>query len=80
MEYRVDFDVNVFPFWSGAKQRVDELDYDQLQKLGRYIEETFSYDEEAPTDTEINDFVWFECDDFLEELMNGDDDEEGEEE
>lgn len=69
MEYKVDFDVQNFPFWSGAKDRTDGLTYDQLEELGRYIEQNLDNgDGEIPTDTEINDFVWFECDDFLEDM------------
>lgn len=68
MYYKIEFDVTQFPFWSGAYDRVKDLNYNQLQALGELIEEAFSSDEELPTDTNINDFVWFECDDFLNEL------------
>ena len=60
MEYKVDFDVQNFPFWSGAKDRTENLTYDQLEELGSYIEQNLDNgDGEIPTDTEINDFVWF---------------------
>ena len=78
MEYTVDFDVRNFPFWSGAKDRVSELTYEQLDELGAYIEDCF--DGTTPTETDINDFVWFDCDDFLAQLKGENEEEEEEEE
>lgn len=59
--------------WSGAISRLDEI-----QELGledefmEYLEEVFcSY---MPTRTEINDFIWFDCDDWIEEHKGGEDD------
>lgn len=63
MIYQVDFDINQFKFWSGAYDRVKELSYDRLQELGQLIEDVFC--DCTPTDTDINDFVWFDCDDFF---------------
>lgn len=60
MQYKVDFDINQFQFWSGAKDRIEGLDSDTLERLGQHIEEVFGFDEELPTDTAINDYVWFE--------------------
>ena len=66
MEYKADFNVQEFKFWSGAYDRVKDLTYDQKEQLGRYIEEALGEDgQRTPTDGEINDFVWFECDEFL---------------
>lgn len=65
MKYLVSFDVYTFPFWSGAKERVKGLTYEQLGELGQKIEDTF-YDID-PSDDDINDYVWFDCDDFFEE-------------
>lgn len=79
MFYKVDFDINTFQFWSGAKSRMDDATYDQIRAVADRIEECFSYDN-IPTDTEINDFVWFECDDIFfpeeEEEEEDSDDEE----
>ena len=59
MVYSKDFSVDSFEFWSGAKDTVDDVrraeKMDELQSL---IEEQFS--DRIPTETEINDFVWFE--------------------
>lgn len=66
MDYTKEFDVEHFEFWSGAKDRTEDLSLDQLKALGNYIEECFA--DRTPTETEINDFVWFSCDDFLAEI------------
>lgn len=66
MEYTKDFDIQDFEFWSGAKDRTKNLTCEQLEQLGQYIEEYFC--DETPTESKINDFVWFNCDDFLEEI------------
>jgi len=59
MVYSKDFSVDSFEFWSGGKDTVDDVrkakKMDELQEL---IEEQFS--DRIPTETEINDFVWFE--------------------
>lgn len=59
MIYSKDFSVDSFEFWSGGKDTVDDVrraeKMDELQEL---IEEQFS--DRIPSDTEINDFVWFE--------------------
>lgn len=67
MEYKVDFDVNEFDFWSGAKDTIaDVKKYDLMEELGNLIEETFA--DTTPTDTEINDYVWFERDEIYSRL------------
>lgn len=68
MQYKVDFDINQFQFWSGAKDRIEGLDSDTLERLGQHIEEVFGFDEELPTDTAINDYVWFEWDSICEAI------------
>lgn len=67
MEYKVDFDVNEFSFWSGAKDTIEDVKrYDLMKKLGNLIEEVFA--ERTPTDTEINDYVWFKRDEIYSSL------------
>ena len=88
MEYRVECDLEDFSAWQGGRDTLDILidrgDCDEIQQL---IEDTFL--DELPTETEINDFLWFECDFIAQHLgyddwdayENGeeeDDDEEGE--
>lgn len=60
MQYAKDFDIMTFEFWSGAKTKVDTLDYDEKQALEEMINTVFDVDDYIPTDTEINDFVWFD--------------------
>lgn len=64
MYYKVEFDFDNFHFWSGARDRIESATERQKQKVKERIEEYF-YDEE-PTETEINDLVWFECDDIFD--------------
>lgn len=59
MKYTKEFSVDNFKFWSGAVQVVNAFRkaniLDDLQQL---IEDKFV--NKTPTDTEINDFVWFD--------------------
>lgn len=61
MVYSKEFSVDSFQFWSGAKDTVEDVckagKMDELQSL---IEEQFADNETPPTETAINDFVWFE--------------------
>lgn len=72
MDYKKTFDIYTFEFWSGAKDTIE-----QVKKLGlmrdleSMIEEVMMVGGEIPTDTEINDFVWFE-DDMIGEFLGVD--------
>jgi len=69
MKYTNEFDINTFNFWSGAKDTVDDIQRaGKMEELGTLIEDTFSYDAEPPSETDINDFVWFERDFIYESL------------
>lgn len=61
MVYSREFSVDSFEFWSGGKDTVDDVrragKMDELQSL---VEEQFADNETPPTETAINDFVWFE--------------------
>ena len=71
MEYRVECDLDQFNAWSGGKDTLETLiekgDCDDVQQL---IEDTFL--DEVPTETEINDFLWFERD-FIAQHLGYDD-------
>lgn len=71
MEYRVECELEDFNAWQGARDTLDTLidrgDCDEIQRL---IEDTFP--NELPTETEINDFLWFECD-FIAQHLGYDD-------
>lgn len=64
MQYKVDFDIENFEFWSGAKYVFERcVQEDKLEELERLIEDVFCDSE--PSDIEINDFVWFEAEDLI---------------
>lgn len=66
-----DCDLRDFPFWSGAQQTADiinemphgELIWDDLEHIICGFGDS---DERELTDTEINDYVWFEA---LEQII-----------
>lgn len=60
-----------FEFWSGACDTVEELTYDDLDVIESYLEHCDDMDE-GYTETEINDFMWFERD-FIAELLGYED-------
>ena len=68
MYYKVEFDIDRFEFWAGAKDRMDDATEEQKRKVAERLEEYFAgYEdiENIPTDITINDIVWFECDDIF---------------
>ena len=65
MYYKCDFDINTFQFWAGAKDRIESASDEQIEKVAERIEEYFNCGGEIPTETQINDLVWFECDDIF---------------
>ena len=68
MYYGVEFDIYNFEFWSGAKDRVEEIrELGMLGELEDLIIDVFS-DSKDVTATDINDFVWFE-DDMINEYL-----------
>ena len=69
MRYTKDFDIYTFEFWSGAKDTIEQVEKLGLMRdLESMIEEVMMMDEEIPTATEINDFVWFE-DGMIQEYL-----------
>lgn len=75
MRYQVEESIHAFEFWSGAKDTIAELTIGEMTSLEELIEEMFGYGDELPTDTEINDFVWFERDTIAQHLGYDDFDE-----
>lgn len=75
MRYQVEDNIFNFSFWSGAKDTIAELTVDEMYKLEELIEEMFCDRDELPTDTDINDFVWFERDTIAQHLGYDDFDE-----
>lgn len=61
-----------FDFWSGAKDTVKYLTESELETIESYLEELYP---EGMTDTELNDFMWFDDDTIAEWLGYNDFDE-----
>lgn len=58
-----EVDPEEFEFWGGAKARVDDATEEQRQLVFARLEDVFVDD--FPTETDVNDYVWFECDDIF---------------
>ena len=59
--------------WSGASQRVAEILKMDEEKQEAFLQHVIDYGEmmsemDTLTTTNINDFIWFDCDEFIEEL------------
>ena len=65
MFYKVDFDIRTFKFWAGAKDRMDDATDEQIKKVEQRIFEFYDCGGFIPTETQINDLVWFDCDDIF---------------
>ena len=82
MEYRQDFNVDKFEWWSGARDTIKDIkNAGLMDELQSHLEEVFF--DETPTATQINDYVWFERDRIYNALgldENGEIPEEEEEE
>lgn len=61
-----------FDFWSGAKDKVKYLTDSEVNEIISMLEMS-GYDEMS--ETELNDFFWFECDTIAEWLGYNDFDE-----
>ena len=76
MKYVVEESLDNFEAWSGGKDTLDTLrekgDVDSVECL---IEELASMSEDGWTDTNINDFLWFERDTIAQHLGYSDWDE-----
>lgn len=67
MEYKVESSLDRFEAWSGGKDTLDTLiEKGDCDAVEQFIEECFGDD--LPTDTEINDILWFERDAIAEHL------------
>lgn len=83
MKYTVEENLYNFKAWSGGKDTLDELwAHDVVDEAEEYIDMIFADREELPTDTEINDILWFERDEIYKycgiynAVYNEDDEEE----
>ena len=65
MKYTVEENLKDFKAWSGGLDTLKDLyEYDAVDKAEEYINMIFAYDEELPTEAEINDILWFERDEI----------------
>ncbi len=65
MRYFVEQDANSFEFWAGAADRMADATDAQKSAVYSRLEE-YADGSEAVSECDINDFVWFECDDIFE--------------
>lgn len=69
MKYTVECSLENFPAWSGGNDTLETLkEKGVCDIVEQLIDEMTSCDEEPPTDTYINDFLWFERDYIAEHL------------
>lgn len=67
MQFTQEFDVDSFPFWSGARDTMAEVKKaKKMDELQLVVEDAFIG--ETPTKTQVNDFVWFKRDLILSQL------------
>lgn len=63
--------------WGGATDRLEEIEYLCIEdEFMDYLNEMLGDEKTLESDTEINDFIWFECDDWIEEHKGDEEDEE----
>lgn len=63
--YKEVYDANDFEFWSGAKDTVKEMTDGQVQEVFGMLEDVYP---DGMSETELNDFFWFEEDTIAEWL------------
>lgn len=71
MQYTVEKPLHDFDFWAGALQTVEELSYSEIDAIEEYLEDLGI----VFTETDVNDFFWFDRDTIAEILGYGDFDE-----
>lgn len=62
-----EFDIRT-DCWSGAKERVDSLTPDLVDRLDDMLDDSGLWGDDLPSDTDVNDFIWFEDDTYCEWL------------
>lgn len=64
MKYYIEQDPKDFQFWGGARDRMNDATEEQKEAVYERLEE-YTTDGTDWSETAINDFVWFECDDIF---------------
>lgn len=72
MKYVVESELYNFPAWSGGKQRLDDLvKHDRAyDTVADYLEMAQAYGEDNGkpwSECDVNDWLWFEMDEYLKE-------------
>ena len=75
MKVYKEMDLRDFKFWSGAKSNAETLTDEQLATVQYNLEEIY---QDGMSETQINDFFWFDFDTIREWLGIKEDDEEEE--
>lgn len=65
MTYKVEKSLKDFDFWSGAILNVKNLTDEEFDIIESYLEESG----ELMTETEINDFFWFDMEFWATEIL-----------
>ena len=79
MEFTISEEVSLefFEAWAGGRDRLDRIiELDIVEEASEYIE---MYMGTEMTATQLNDFLWFEMDDFIEDYEEEDEEEEEDE-
>lgn len=67
MKYYVEEHIENFKAWSGGLDTFETIrTYNKLDDLENYLQDVFN--DTIPSDTDINDFLWFERDTILNDL------------
>ena len=69
LKYSVDFDINTFEFWGGARHVIERVKEEDLLEEAESLIET-AFEREMPTATQINNYVWFYLEDDLLEIYD----------
>ena len=70
--YIEDFDDLKDFCWSGALETLKIVEENNLEdEFFEYVNETLDTENNEYTATDINDFIWYDCDDWLEENIEG---------
>lgn len=77
MKVYKEMNLRDFKFWSGAKSNAETLTDEQLATVQYNLEEIY---QDGMSETQINDFFWFDFDTIREWLGIKDEEEEEEEE
>lgn len=71
MTYKVEKSLKDFDFWSGAIANAKNLTDEEFDTIESYLEESG----ELMTETEINDFFWFDMEFWATEILGTTEDE-----